>query len=268
MIKEIRLKQEQDIIELSKTKSQKDIAEIYGRSQSGIGLILKRNNNPKERNCRLNMSKTNLDIDFFKEINTNEKAYWLGYICGDGCINKNNNKMTLTSKDEEIIIKFKTDIKSGHKISNTSYFDKRTNKTYLRSSIQIGNELFVNNLINLGVTNKKSNVLGFPDIDEKYYSYFIAGLFDSDGSLSFNKNKIRISQILTLEILMFIQEYLLKYHDISKINMFKVTKNKPNIWKLYLYKDALKFLDFIYQDKYFNYMQRKYIKYYEFKEKN
>lgn len=32
-----------EIIELGKTKSEKEIAEIYGRTQSGIHLILKKN---------------------------------------------------------------------------------------------------------------------------------------------------------------------------------------------------------------------------------
>ena len=33
-----------------------------------------------------------------KEINSPDKAYWLGFICADGCINKTNNKITLTSR--------------------------------------------------------------------------------------------------------------------------------------------------------------------------
>ena len=256
------------IIKLSIKKSQKEIAEIFGISQSRVADILKRNDAPKQKKSRLNMSKLKLDVNYFQNINSNEKAYWLGYICADGSINRNNNKLNLTSKDEEVIIKFKQDLMSEHKITNSSYFDKRTNKTYYRYTIQISNELFVKNLNNLGITNLKSDLLEFPNIDEKYYNYFIAGLFDGDGSLSIKNNKVRINLISTLEILIFIQEYLLNNFNIGKIKMQKVTKNKPNVWKLYLYKDALKFLDFIYQDNEFKYMKRKYDKYHEFKKIN
>ena len=48
------------------------------------------------------MSKLSLNIDYFKEINSFEKAYWLGFICADGCIHKNGGKLTITVKDKEI----------------------------------------------------------------------------------------------------------------------------------------------------------------------
>lgn len=37
-----------------------------------------------------------------------------------------------------------------------------------------------------------------------------------------------------------------------------ITENKDNVYKLYLYKDSTKFLNFIYGDKDFKYMSRKY----------
>ena len=76
------------------------------------------------------MSKLSLNIDYFKEINSFEKAYWLGFICADGCIHKNGGKLTITVKDREICEKFKTSINSEHKISDRQIFDKRTNKNF------------------------------------------------------------------------------------------------------------------------------------------
>jgi LAGLIDADG-like domain len=253
---------ENEIILLSETKSQKEIAIIYGRTQSGINVILKRNNINKLKKSRLNMSRLALNIDYFKEINSNDKAYWLGFICADGNINKTNNKVSLTSKDLEVIEGFKEAICSEHKISKRETFDKRTSKTYTGYSIQIGNEIFTQNLINLGVTSNKTNVLEFPKIEEKYYSYFIAGLFDGDGSISWagkNKNYLKINLISTKEILNFIGQYILKIFDIKPIYCSRVTENKSNVWKMYLYSDAHKFLEFIYVDKEFKYyLKRKY----------
>lgn len=232
------------------------------------GIVLKKS--------RLNMSKLSLDKDYFKFIDSKEKAYWLGFICADGCIHRNYKKVSLVSKDKEVIEKFKKAIKSDHKLREFSKFDNRTNKTYYGCSIQIGNEIFYQHLINLGITPDKTDSLEMPRIDEQYYSYFFAGLFDGDGSVQeFTKiNKIKkenykighpvkitkckISLISTLEILSFLQKYMIEKLDINSLKMTRITKNRNNVWKLYLYKDAKKFLDWIYNDETFPYLSRKY----------
>jgi len=249
-----------EIIELSKTKTEYEIAEMFNRTQSGIHMILRRNG-IKRKKSRVNMSHLSLNVNYFKKIDSNEKAYWLGFICADGNIKKTNDKVSLISKDLEVIEGFKESINSGHKISKRETFDKRTNKTYTGYSIQIGNEIFTNHIINLGVTSNKTDVLEFPDIDEKFYPYFIAGLFDGDGSISYyNKTKLRINLITTKEILDFIDSLFLNL-NIKPLKRVKVSINKKNVWKMYLYKDAIKFLDYIYSDSEFNYLTRKYERY-------
>ncbi len=251
-----------EIVSLYETKSENDIAIMYDRTQSGVNLILRRNGIIKLKKSRLNMSRLALNVDYFKKIDSNDKAYWLGFICADGCINKSNNKVSLISKDLDVIIGFKEAIGAEHAISKRVHFDKRTNKTYTAYSIQIGNEIFTSHLINLGVTSDKTNVLEFPKIDEKYYSYFIAGLFDGDGSVSWKgkyKNRLTINLISTQEILKFISEYIEVNLNITPKYCCSVTKNKPNVWKMHLYSDAHRFLEFIYSDNNFKYyLKRKY----------
>lgn len=214
------------------------------------------------RNGKIWHSRLSLDVDYFKTIDAPDKAYWLGFICADGNIKKTNNKMTLVSKDLEVIQGFKEATNSGHAITTNTKPDKRTGKVYTNHMIQVGNAPFVENLINQGITSNKSDVLLFPNIEEKYYSYFIAGLFDGDGCVYLrNKNKtcLAISLISTKEILSFIKRYLLKTYQIKGIVDDKVSINKDNVWKMHLYKDAQKFLDFIYQDDFFPYyLKRKY----------
>jgi len=252
---------EKEIIELSKIKSQKEIALLYNSTQPKISNILRKNKIINKKS-RLNMSHLALNIDYFKEINSNDKAYWLGFICADGNIKKTNNKVSLISKDLEVIVGFKEAIGAENKISKREIFDKRTNKTYTGYSIQIGNEIFTQHLINLGITNNKTNVLEFPNIEEKYYSYFIAGLFDGDGSISLkgiNKNRLVINLISTNEMLLYIKEYILNKLNIKPKYCCDVSKNKQNVWKMYLYSDAHRFLKFIYCDANFKYyLKRKY----------
>lgn len=252
---------ESEIIELSKTKSQKDIGVIYETNQPEISKIL-RLNGIKRKKSRVNMSHLSLNINYFKEIDSNDKAYWLGFICADGNINKNNNKVSLISKDLEVIEGFKECIGAEHAISKRETFDKRTNKTYTGYSIQIGNEIFTNHLINLGVTSNKTDVLEFPNIDKKYYPYFIAGLFDGDGSVSWageNKNYLKLNLITTKEIIDFMVKNIFPQYDIEPKYVCRVTENKLNVWKLHLYSDAHRFLEYIYGDTNFKYyLKRKY----------
>lgn len=258
------LKSKNKIIELSYCKSQYEIAKLFNCAQADISKILGENK-IKHKKSRLNMSHLALNINYFKEINSPDKAYWLGFICADGNINKLNNKVSLISKDIEVVEGFKNAIGAEHKISKREVFDKRTNKTYTGYSIQIGNELFTQNLINLGVTSNKTNILEFPNIEEKYYSYFIAGLFDGDGSVYWKgkyKNHLGINLISTQEVLKFICEYLYVKLNIKPKYSDKVTKNKSNVWRIYLFSDAHKFLKFIYQDSNFEYyLKRKYLIY-------
>lgn len=252
---------ENQICNLIKNHTQKEIGLIYGLSQSFISAILKKNNINAEGRFRLNRNKLNVDIDFFKEIDDPKKAYWLGYLCADGNINNLNTKCSLVSKDIEIIEKFKKDINSEHKLSKNIVVDKRNNRTYVNFTIQITNKNFVLNLNKWGLTSNKSEILSVPKIDDALLPYFFAGLFDGDGYIGFHNNKVRMSLISTKEILVFLQNYLITKHGINLTKLQLVTKNKNNVWKLLLYKDSLLFFNWIYKDKKFNYLNRKYDKY-------
>ena len=258
-----------DIIKLCETNTKRDVARMCGLSQSTISAVLKKSGIRLKRG-RINECHTPIDVDYFHSINNRDKAYWLGYICADGHITKNGRKLTLVSKDKDVIINFKAATRSGYAISVNKSLDKRTKISYISYSTQIANHTFIKNVIQKGVTTNKTSVLNFPPIKEKYYPYFIAGLFDGDGSVSFkgkNKQYLRISLISTKNILSFIGYYLQKQFGIKILPMRSVSENCDNVWKTHLYKDAYEFLDFIYQDKTFPYyLKRKYDKYVNYKE--
>ena len=134
MTREEREIRNQQIVDMAYSKSQKEIGEIFNISQSQVGNILKKYG-IKLPKSRLNMSKLALDIDYFKTVDSPEKAYWLGFICADGCIKKDGGKLTILVKDREICEKFKKAIKADHKISDREVYDKRTDKIYTESAI-------------------------------------------------------------------------------------------------------------------------------------
>ena len=210
-----------------------------------------------------------INENYFEKIDSHKKAYWLGFICADGHISKQGH-LQITIKDLDILKKFIADVESTYALQRIVQNDIRTGKTYYEWATNISNKIFTSYLINQGVTNNKTNVLNFPNIDEQYYPSFIAGLFDGDGSVYVRDNGasklLGCNLISTKEILNHINKWLLKKYNIPSISCSKVTENKENVWKQYWYKQAVPFLNIIYSVDPEMYLQRKYNLYLQYKD--
>ena len=194
----------------------------YGRNR--IYRMLKENcvmRNDSEKSRKYGYNK-----DFFKVIDTEEKAYWLGFIYADGYIvngikgkNKDSLGITLSNEDKEHIDKFKKSIDSNHpiRIYKTKY---GTNS----ARIIIQDEELVADLIELGVLRNKSLILKFPTtdmVDESLIYHFIRGYFDGDGSFKKKGQKLNgydFSVLGTIEFLTELRTYLGVDNEIRKCN--------------------------------------------------
>jgi hypothetical protein len=135
------------------------------------------------------MEKTMMNkTDWFKTINSEEKAYWLGFLCADGCVLKNEKQVTfnLSEKDGNHLQKL-ADIFERNTVQ---YFvdDKRTEKRYYHRRLALNSIHMVKDLLSKGIYPKKSLVLTdevFNHIPQEYLKDFIRGYFDGDGCISF-----------------------------------------------------------------------------------
>lgn len=168
------------------------------------------------RNNKINSRKYSANFDYFANIDSDEKAYWLGYMYADGFISHacNNNKkigMALSIKDKDQLIKFQNALNSTyplHIYNQTSGY-KQGGK-YCR--MIISNDKMFDDLVRQGVVEHKTNFLHAPSIDSKFYNSFILGYFDGDGSIFLNNAKspfYSISIVGTDEILTFIHNQFL-----------------------------------------------------------
>lgn len=131
--------------------------------------------------------KYNLQADYFDSIDTEEKAYWLGFLYADGCNmpQKREVKLRLAIIDEPHLIKLR----------NILYPDQDRPLYYLQRNDRFGNrqscELYISNahmslaLKNLGCGRAKTFTVRFPfeHLSPSLYRHFIRGVFDGDGSL-------------------------------------------------------------------------------------
>ncbi len=113
-------------------------------------------------------------------------AYILGFIVADGSVCKRKDRkdsyiMNITSKDRKHLEKIQKAMSSQYKLGLKSS-SCTGEKKY--SFIQISNKEVCKSLINLGIIPKKTyNNLKPIKVPNRYFSDFVRGFFDGDGSV-------------------------------------------------------------------------------------
>lgn len=140
------------------------------------------------------MSKYSYNENYFKIIDSAEKAYWLGFLYADGSITRfyRNEKLksmslelTLQTEDVNHLRKFLNSLESNVPIQNKVIKNK-----YHANKVVINCTSMCRDLINLGCTPQKSLILNFPSEDvlpQEYINSFILGYFDGDGGVFYGE---------------------------------------------------------------------------------
>lgn len=124
--------------------------------------------------------KYSLDENYFEDIDSNDKAYVLGFIYADGSVYKTYLSIWLAIKDVAILDYIKGKLNYGGIIYN--YYDKKKDKKYV--GLTVSSKKIVSDLNKLGVINNKTYLSKtLPIYDEKYEKAFLRGFFDGDGSI-------------------------------------------------------------------------------------
>lgn len=150
------------------------ISKTIGCSYYKVGKIIKNSDlKPISYSKRIN---PNLDEDFFAEIDTAEKAYWLGWLITDGCITKGNTiSLTICKKDIKILGLLQSDLGLGNKI-------KPFNEKYVRFSFCC--KRMVEDLSKYGIVMNKTFTVELPDLDKELMPHLLRGCFEGDGGIS------------------------------------------------------------------------------------
>lgn len=125
------------------------------------------------------------DVDdaYFDEIDTEEKAYWLGFILTDGCIGRKNNVIICLKADDAPHLELLLSA-----ISSSGVVAVRTNAIgyeYCRTSWTSAQ--MVNALASYSIVPRKAFVVRTPDVDDRLMNHFWRGVIDGDGCISRNK---------------------------------------------------------------------------------
>ena len=202
--------------------------------------------------------------DIFQNIDTEEKAWVLGFIYADGYIDPSRTKLkiTLTEKDRDVLEKIRRILRSnspikrkeGRQIKGTNYFGNST------VTLMISNAQICQDLEKHGAFYKKSLKLQFPlFLEDKLIRHFIRRYFDGDGCITFGRHDFpKVSIASNEEFLERIKENLKAKGIVSHIYASRQSKVKEI--EIASHNSVKNFLDYIYQDATV-FMERKYQRY-------
>ena len=223
------------------------------------------------------------DESFFEKIDTEEKAYWFGFIYADGWVVKNHSKdkqerqlkkyslgVELSIKDKEHLIKFAKTICLNFEESmlysreRKIYYDHLDEeRAYEMCAFQVTSKKIVEDLIKLGCIPNKTLIKTFPTYNEvprELMGHFIRGYSDGNGHV-LEKSK---TTVITTGSKNFLEGLL---REIFKQTGKKLTyiKNRAGtntyIAHLGSGKTAVKVFDLMYNEKTTVYLERKYLKF-------
>jgi|GEM_PF-2034707 hypothetical protein len=222
-------------------ESARDIALKINRSTgvlfnklSELNLKIKKKSNIQESNYRRYYT---LNDNYFEKIDSQMKAYFLGWLMTDGYVGHSINSargeyksnrigMKLSIKDVSILEELRSALETNVPIKygqarSTEFTNKKTGKKNIISSgmscaLDFSSAKMKEDLKQYGVVNKKTYTIGFPEnVPKTFYPGLIAGLISGDGCIDIKKNHqtgriLRISLAANLHLLERIKEILIE----------------------------------------------------------
>jgi hypothetical protein len=187
-------------------------------------------------------------------------AYAVGLLATDGNLSSDRRRITLTSSDVEQLETFQRCLHTNLKLSRNSPGSFSTNISY---RVQFSNAKLYQQLLDIGLSPRKTGSLGELKIPRAFYPDFLRGVIDGDGSIvlytdRYNVYKGKRYEYLriyvavasaSLHFLRWIQETLRRYLKTRGSLTQQATRpwaTKP-AWKLRFAKqDSIKILHWIY----------------------
>jgi tRNA1(Val) A37 N6-methylase TrmN6 len=256
---------EKQIIEMYQNgKSFEQIARDLGNIvPSTASRIIKRNNIQQKPFFEARQTY-NINNHFFSNINTEENAYFLGFLYADGNVDKNGSAITLClhQQDSDVLYKFMNCLYNGKKPELIIVRD--IYRTFTISNIQIREDLIKHGC----VPNKTFNIRMPTTFDNVVLmKHFIRGLFDGDGFIAITKDKnfkrVVIGLTGFIDLLQGVSDFFKKELSID-CHLYKENRANEGIYNLSFSKqeDCIKYLKWVYNDANI-YLDRKYEKHTE-----
>lgn len=200
------------------------------------------------------------DNNIFHIIDTEEKAYWLGFLMADCYMDDLNGKYSiefmLAEKDRERVEAFARFMNSKVPL----HVHNRIINGYNQVKVCINNKQVFQDLLQHGCVPRKSLTKTFPwHIPQEMYCHFLRGYFDGNGCIACSKNKFQVQIASSERMCKGIESLLIKESIIyRRCKIFRsgqawIFQRGGNI-------QVQKIFHYLY-DNATEYMQRKFVKF-------
>ena len=260
------------------TNFETDIIEPWKQGES-LNSLSKRFNTTKSflskqlksLGYQVNNTQTQINFDdtVFDSIDTEEKAYWLGFIWADGNIkttSKTCYRLTINLKLEDL-----DHLEKFNKFTKHTKYNIKIDKIKNVCSWYACSKHLWETLNNYGCTPRKSLTLKFPDESifksRDLIGHFIRGYFDGDGCISYERYKNGIVMRCSLLGTMDFVEGIKQYTKLENI-LVQLRHNKNYYFNLKLTNNESKYFASLIYDNAVIYLNRKYLRYQLFKKNN
>jgi hypothetical protein len=169
---------------------------------------------------RRNMTK--LNHTYFRSIDSEQKAYWLGFLLADGGINDKVKRgalqlsVHLGGEDVLHLERLRLALEIENPICHAAEGDIR---------LSASSDILCGDLIGLGCTPRKSFTARLPSIDDALQRHMLRGYFDGDGSACISGGRLFVSFIGThallsqIKLLLGVSKKLIPRRGCSHLNL-------------------------------------------------
>lgn len=278
------------ILRLSDTDSQfiKDnyLTMTYPEIGEKLGLTAKQVSGWIVNHIKDRQSKRRVfNEDYFENIDSPNKAYWLGFIYADGWITKWISHqesgrprynyefgIELQRNDEYLLHMLNNELGGVHEISHKHNERKICTNNHVSiseiSKFRVYSKKMVEDLHNNGIDFNKTYTGVFPIVNDDLFIYFLRGYIDGDGCI-YNMKPTSVKGILGVQItsctrpvLEYINDTLDRLYGI-RTSIYTDTETRHRIF-WFSVKNVQRLLDLLYEDEYSPRLERKYEKYKNF----
>lgn len=233
--------------------SEETVGNIVGLCRATVRKIL-RKNQIVIRTQKETSKKYDVDEDYFTEINTQNKAYILGFFYADGNVGLNNNvvQIALQARDKHILDEMNKQFGGNRPL----VFDERSKKYNNHQDIYmltLKNNKIHDDLIRYGVKPQKTHSITYPEfLSDDLHRHFLRGVMDGDGCIHGTEKSRKIRAVDICGTQMFCEKAKEVIENSLGIHCSLISTNKacPNTKKLVIsgIHQATKFLNWIYED--------------------
>lgn len=186
---------------------------------------------------------------FFSDIDSEVKAYWLGFLFADGNLHARSENcfiINLRQAEKETIERFRDALESNNTICEGTKVSTKTGSTLYDYAINIYSRQMYDDLTRLGCTSKKCHTLNPPvGVPPELVRHFIRGYNDGDGGIYLKPRRIRMRG--TESMINWVAEQMplspLVYHQGPTSQLFICKKSEIAKAVQYMYEGAEHFLN-------------------------